>query len=265
MKHNLNKGKTLFNQDDIINSTIKNLYNIGIICDNNWDDLYLMSQYLKKIDSDYFRLHTLYFKNSSIIQKSNSNYLTILIKHSGDNLIDLSFNLIKIVDFWIIFTNKIEYLSPVSLILNKCQILNINYIIVREKVKDCEFYLNSQFEKFNLLSSLSFKKLLKFIIINNIIFDNKNISYEEFIKDINLDYNKFYLEKYSPDLILTNEIISNIKNNYRKIDNSKHQIRLLYDKDEAKKEKETKKINKQTQYLNFSEKRINFLNSFKNQ
>tara|TARA_B100000886_G_C20373602_1_gene470708 strand:- start:270 stop:1073 length:804 start_codon:yes stop_codon:yes gene_type:complete len=259
-------GKSYVNKDDLPEFKNDSFYNIGIICDNSWDNYLIMNKYLKKIDPDYYKIHTLYFKNLSIIQKSNNNCNITLLRHGGDNLIKITYNLFKIVDFWIIFTNQIEYLSPVALIYEKCQSLNINYILINEN-NNLTFNLNKNenIENFNQIKIQSFKKFLKFIIINEIKFNNLIPDYDEFITDINEDYNKLFLEKYLPELKLTSDIVSKLKNRYNRIENSKHQIAILYDKQEAKKEKEAKKLNKQTSYLNFTENRQKFINSFKNQ
>ena len=257
-------GKSYINKDDLPEFVVDYQYNVGIICDNNWDNFIIMSKFLKKINNDYFKLHSLYFKNFAIIQRSNCNSLTTLIRHSGDNLTQILYNMFKIVDFWLIFSNQIEYLSPVSLVLEKCRSLNLNYIIINEN-NDCIFNLNSSLDTFYHLKTQTLKKFLKFLIINEIKFKNDIKDYDLFIQDINKEYNSLFLEKYSPEIKITSDIILKLKTQYSNIEKSKHQIQLLYDRDEAKKEKEAKKLNKQTSYLKFTENRQKFINSFKNQ
>ncbi len=258
------RGKLYINSEDF-ELQVKPKFNIGVICDNDWDNYFIMNKYFKKIDDDYFKLHTIYFKNFSTIIKSNNNCFTTIITHCGNDLIKLIFNLMQFIDFWIIFSDNIDDIfTPVKLVLEKCISLNYNYIVISSDNK-INFNLNNQLKDFENLNKITFKKLLKFIIINNINFVNNLISFNDFTKDINIQYNTLFLEKFIPELILTSQTLKKLKVSYAKIESSKHQIKLLYDKDEAKKEKAVKKIHKQNSYLQFTENRHKFISSFKNQ
>ena len=251
-------------EDDISINKIKSIYNIGVICDLSWDNYLIMNKYLKKVDYDYFKFHTIYFKNSHIIQKANNDCFVTLIKHSSNNLLEIINNLFNIIDFWLIFTNNIEYLTPSHLVLNKCKDLNVNHIVITEYLDNCEFYLNDDIKCFDLIKNKSFKKFLKFLLLNEIKI-NKIKYTEEYTEEYTKEYNKLFLEKIQPEFKLTPQIINKIKESYNHIENSKHQIKILYDKDEAKKEKEARKMKKQTSFLMFSENKQKFIKSFKNQ
>ena len=42
-------GKSYVNKDDLPEFKNDSFYNIGIICDNSWDNYLIMNKYLKKI------------------------------------------------------------------------------------------------------------------------------------------------------------------------------------------------------------------------
>ena len=118
--------------------------NIGVLCDIHWDNFILIHTKFKKINSEYFRLHTLYGKTLDIINCCASQNLLTLIKHSSDNLSKTLYNLLKLCDIWLLFTNQIEFLTPVSLVIQKCNEFDIKYIIVSEHSRTKDYY---SFEK----------------------------------------------------------------------------------------------------------------------
>ena len=261
----MSMSKIKLEDDELGNINI--CYNVGIITDISWDNLLLLSNVLNKFDSDYFRLHTVYYKKSGLIQKSNSKNLTTLITHASDDLYKSVSNLFNIIDFWIIFTNFTEYLTPSSLVLKKCEELNFNYIIVTEYIKSNLIYYieDNIYKNFKNIENKKIKKFLKFIFINSLKFTKMKITYENFNDDFKSVFDDNYKNKNYPELILNKEDIVKIQHNYEKISNSRHKIKVLYDKKEAKLEKMNRKMLKQQTYIEFTSNRTKFINSFKNQ
>lgn len=243
------------------------LYNIGIITDVSWDNYIILSNVLNKFDSDYFKLHTIYYKNTWLIHRSNSSNMTTLITHASDDLYKSVSNLFNFIDFWIIFTNFTEYLTPSNLVLTKCQHFNFNHVILSEYNKSTVIYNieDSIFNDFENIKNKKIKKFLKYIFINSFTFTKKKIKYEDFNDDYNQLYNDVYKTKNYPELTLNKDDILKIKDKYDQINNAKHKIKVLYDKKEAKAEKMHRKMVKQQTYIEFTNNRTKFINSFKNQ
>ena len=129
------------------------MFNIGIITDNNWDNFILIEKKLKKIDDEYFKIHSIYFKNIESIRRANN--MTTLVIHNSNQLICCIQKMFEFVDLWLIFTNYVEYLTPCHYIMNKCFEYNLNFIIISEAFKndDC-INISNISEKNKVLSSL---------------------------------------------------------------------------------------------------------------
>ena len=259
----MNKIKTDYSEIEKPNI----LYNIGIITDISWDNYLMLSNILNKLDADYYRLHTLYYKNTWLIQRSNSMNMTTLITHASDDIYKSICNLFNVVDFWIIFTNHIEYLTPSSLIYEKCLEFNFNHIIVTEYSKSQLIYNIEQnvFNNFKHIENKKIKKFLKFVLINSLKFKKIIIDFKQFNDDYNILYNEIHKTKNFPELNFSTQDILKIQDKYNKINASKHKIKVLYDKKEAKVEKMNKKMLKQQTFIEFTTNRNKFINSFKNQ
>ena len=193
--------------------------------------------------------------------------MTTLITHASDDIYKSVSNLFNVVDFWIIFTNFIEYLTPSSLILTKCNEFNFNHIIVTEYLKTDIIYNieKSVFENFESIKNKKIKKFLKFIFINSLKFTKIKINYSDFNDNFNESYNHIYKTKNFPELMLQKEDIIKIQEKYNKMNNAKHKIKVLYDKKEAKVEKMNRKMLKQQTYIEFTSNRTKFINSLKHQ
>jgi hypothetical protein len=62
------------------------MQNFGVISDIHWDNFILINNKFKKINTEHFRLHTIYSRTLEVINNcSNKNMLT-LIRHYSDNL-----------------------------------------------------------------------------------------------------------------------------------------------------------------------------------
>ena len=227
-----------------------NMQNIGVVCDLSWDNYMLINKKFKKINSQHYRINALYGKTLEIINNcSINNYLT-LVRHYSDNLSKTIYNLLKICDIWLIFTNHIEYNTQTRLVIEKCDQYNIKYIIISEFSKDIDYYSFQHDEK------LSFKKKLGCItkLDINYISEFNDIEYND-----NFNRNSFVLINIGGD------IKSKLRESYATINQNKkdRSIKLLYDKDELKKEKQLKKTIKEITQLDFSNNRLNYYKNLK--
>tara|TARA_E500000178_G_scaffold293500_1_gene298289 strand:+ start:1255 stop:1944 length:690 start_codon:yes stop_codon:yes gene_type:complete len=222
------------------------MINIGIITDIAWDNYILVHNKFKKINSEYYRLHSIYGKTLELINRCAIKNNLILLRHYSDNLSKTILNMLKTCDIWIIFTNFIEYNTPPRLVIDKCDEYNIKYIIISECNRD------NLYSSFNYNNNLSFKKNL-----NLITKKDTSIVIKEFNDDI---YNDLYLNKYNLNINISNDIRNKLKDSYDSIYRKKQDrsIKLLYDKEELKKDKQMKKTSKAVNQLEFSQNRMKF-------
>jgi hypothetical protein len=236
------------------------MFNIGVISDLSWDNFILIHNKLKKINFETCRIHTIYGKSLEIINNCCSKNLLTLLRHYSEDLSNTIYNMLKICDLWIIFTNHIEYLNPSHLIIEKCIEYNINYITISEYNKNIDYYSFTH-------ENLSFKKIIG--NLENLKLNNKeNIENDkEQIKKFNYEiYNNNFNKKSSLSLTITPHIKSKIKNSYDNYNSNKkeHSIKLLYDKDELKRDKTSKKTIKLVNQLDFENKRYNYYKNSNN-
>jgi len=226
-------------------SSNMNMLNIGIITDISWDNFILIDKKVKKINSEVFRLHTVYNKNIEIVRKNCNKYFLTLINNSGDEVSRIISNVLKICDIWLIFTNNIEYLNIPSLVIDKCNEFNIKYIIISEHSRDVDYYSFENNEK-------TFKKTLNSITScknkDNVV----NFNYEE--------YNSMFYKKNYVNINLTDDIRNKIRKTYETIESERKtkSIQLLYDKKEMKSAKAFKKTNKECNQLSYGQSRLNY-------
>ena len=224
--------------------------NIGVVCDTLWDNYILVNNKFKKINSEHFRIHVLYGKTLEIFNNCASSNNLCILRHYSDNLCKTIYNLLKICDLWLIFTNHIEYNTQTRLIIEKCEEYNIKYIIVSEYSRNEDYY-SYEYDK-----NLSFKKNL----YNITKYKNEDILKFDY-KEYNYNYNKTFFVPIN----ISNEIRTKLKESYLSINQYKKErsIKLLYDKDEFKHEKQLKKAIKESNHLNFSKNRINYYKNLK--
>lgn len=218
------------------------MQNIGVVCDVQWDNFILINDKFKKINSENFRIHSIYCKSLEIINNCCTRNMLTLIRHYSDNLSKTVYNMLKICDLWIIFTNYTEFNNSVNLVIEKCEEYNIKYIIVSECSREKNYY------SFPVDTNLSFKKILNSIV-----------------KEKLCDIREFNEQIYNDSFIIKNnnvklDFIHKIKQRYSEIDKYKNDrsIKLLYDKDEIKREKLTKKTIKDIKLIDFSNSKINY-------
>jgi len=217
--------------------------NIGVLCDIHWDNFILIHTKFKKINSEYFRLHTLYGKTLDIINCCASKNLLTLIKHSSDNLSKTLYNLLKLCDIWLLFTNQIEFLTPISLIIEKCKQYDIKYIIVSEYSRTKDYYsFEKVHEKFkDNLNDIS--RCLNKLTVNS--FDEVN-------------YNYMFNLKLEVPLHITAEIKEYIRNKYNETSKDNKSITLLYNKDEIRQDKQVKRSIKHMKQIEYTKNRLNY-------
>ena len=221
------------------------MINIGVISDSTWDNFILIHNKFKKLNDENYRLHTIYGKTLEIFNNCSTKNMLTLHRHYSDNLSTVIFNLLKICDIWLIFTNNIEYLTPPSLIIQKCDEYSIDYIIISEYSKDSDLY---SFDNKNL----TFKKTLI-----NLQGNLNKLNVKEFN---NIDYNDNFTKKISVAINITPDIKKKIKETASRVAQQKKEkgIKLLYDKEELKKEKLFRKMNKSFKQIEYSNNRINY-------
>lgn len=221
------------------------MQNIAVICDTLWDNYILIHNKFKKINSEHYRLHALYGKTLEIFNNCCTNNSLTLIRNYSDNLSKTIYNLLKIADIWLIFTNNIEYNTQARLVINKCEQYDIKYIIISEHDRNNDYY------SFEIDKNLSFKKNLEKIT------KSSPLNITEFNDII---YNENYARNVNLSITLSREIKLKLKQSYNFNNKEKKEksIKLLYDKNELKKEKEVKKNLKEVNKLNFSQNRLNY-------
>lgn len=227
------------------------MQNIGVVCDISWDNYILINNKFKKINPEYHRLNALYGKTLEIFNNCSSNNSLTLIRHSSDNLCKIIYNLLTTCDMWIIFSNLIEYNTQSRLVIDKCEEYNIKYIIVSE------FSRNNDYYSFNIDNNISFKKIL--LKIDKIALEKK---IEEFDYDV---YNRNFNRNVNISISLSHDIKSKIKQTYSTINQNRKEksIKLLYDKDEMKRERNIKKTIKEITQLDFNQNKLNYYKNIK--
>ena len=223
------------------------MLNIGVVTDINWDNFILINNKFKKINDEQFIVHVLYGKSLDIINNCSTKNNVRLMRNWSDNLCKTVYNMLKNCDIWIIFTNYIEYNTSSKLIIDKCNEYGIRYIIVSELHRENNFY------SFDYDSNLtSFKK---------IIYNIEKIKQEDNIEEFNYDeYNNNFISKQQINIVLLPEIKEKLKTSYTSIYNKRQDksIKLLYDKDELRKEKKIRQTNRKLVQLEFSKNRLSY-------
>lgn len=223
------------------------MINIGVVCDSTWDNFVLIDKKFKKLNNEIFRIHALYGKTLEILTNcANKNDLS-LIRHYSENLCNTITNMLKVCDIWLIFTNCIEYLTSSSLIFSKCKEYNIKFIIIGE------FNIENNHYSFEFDKKSSFKKII------NTIEKKENIPINPF-ESISKKYNDNFQFKQFVPIAITSEMKNKIKTIYDNLaeDKKSKSIKLLYDKDEIKREKQMKKTMKEVNQLQFMNNRLSY-------
>ena len=230
------------------------MQNIGVVCDTLWDNYILINNKFKKINSENYRINALYGKTLEVFNNcAANNYLTI-IRHYSDNLCKTIYNLLKICNVWLIFTNHVEYNTQTRLVIEKCEEYNIKYIIISEYSRNEDYY-SYEYDK-----NLSFKKNLANITKTITKTENSNVSEFDY-----KEYNDNFSRLGSVPLNITPDIRTKLKESYGSISQHKKErsIKLLYDKDEFKREKQLKKTIKEVTQLDFTRNRLSYYKNLK--
>ena len=226
------------------------MQNIGVVCDTAWDNYILINNKFKKINNENYRINALYGKTLEVFNNcASNNYLTV-IRHYSDNLCKTIYNLLKICDILLIFTNHIEYNTQTRLVIEKCEEYNIKYIIISEYSRNEDYY-SYKYDK-----NLSFKKNLAMITKTQI--DNiSEFDYKE--------YNDNFTRMTLVPLNVSSDIKTKLRESYGSISQHKKErsIKLLYDKEELKREKQLKKTIKEVTQLDFTKNRLSYYKNLK--
>ena len=230
------------------------MQNIGVVCDTTWDNYILINNKFKKINSEHYRINALYGKTLEVFNNCAANNYLTLIRHYSDNLCKTIYNLLKICDIWLIFTNNVEYNNQTRLVIDKCEEYNIKYIVISECSRNKDYY------SYDYDINLSFKKNLANITKTITKTENSNVSEFDY-----KEYNDNFSRLCFVPLNITQDIKSKLKESYSSISQHKKErsIKLLYDKDEFKREKQLKKTIKEVTQLDFSRNRFNYYKNLK--
>lgn len=226
------------------------MQNIGVVCDTAWDNYILINNKFKKINSENYKINALYGKTLEVFNNCASNNCLTVMRHYSDNLCKTIYNLLKICDIWLIFTNHVEYNTQTRLVIEKCEEYDINYIIISEHSRNEDYY-SYEYDK-----KLSFKKNLA--MITKIQIDNiSEFDYKEY----NDNFNRMTLVP----LNINSDIRTKLRESYGLISQHKKErnIKLLYDKEELKREKQLKKTIKEVTQLDFTKNRLNYYKNLK--
>lgn len=245
-QHKSSKEELLKNMEYNIECN-KNMLNIGVVCDTSWDNYILIENKFKKINIETFKVNTLYGKTLEIFNNcANKNTLS-LIRHYSDNLSNTLYNMLKICELWLIFTNNIEYLTSPSLIITKCEEYNIKFIIISEYNRNNDYY------SFEHDTSLSFKKILKKIEKKDKLYD---------ITKFNLnDYNENFITRQLVPICISPSIRNKLRSMHEQAEEDKRNKSiklLLYDKAEIKRVKQQRKTEREANQLQFMNNRLSY-------
>lgn len=224
------------------------MIHIGVICDLNWDNFILMNNKFKKINPQTYCIDAIYCKTLEIINNCCLRNNLTLIRNYSDSLSKTIYNMLKICNLWLIFTNHCEYNTSSQFIISLCEKYNIKYIIISEHNRNNDYY------SFEIDSEQTFKKHIN--KIDKSYNDDILYTYEDDFKE----YNDNFSKKAQVSLLIKHEIRTKLKDIYSDIDKQKkdRSICLLYDKEELKKEKQVKKTIKAINQLTFSTNRRNY-------
>ena len=234
--------------DEVAETNLKNLKNILVVNDLNWDNYALINKKQKKIDSENFRVHLINTRNNILDKCCRSNEL-YFVRHTGKNIIDIFQKLIQFIDICVIFTNSTEYLTNSDLIRSICDSENLPYVLVSEHSREIDYYSFDNPHK-------TFKKM-----INSLNFERKAIDISSFINDSEIImYNNNYYSRITKELFLSENILFKLRSKHISIDETKknRSIKLLYDKTTSKLEKQTRRACKEYKQLEFGNNRLNY-------
>tara|TARA_Y100001958_G_C21246121_1_gene576334 strand:- start:3150 stop:3824 length:675 start_codon:yes stop_codon:yes gene_type:complete len=209
--------------------------NVLLLTDENWDNFAIIKKRISYLEENT-RVNVLYTRKTQVISNMCAeNMLHILRRTINQNEKEEDLlNLLKIMDYVIIFHNFTEYNNPCSFIKEACEINKIPIFIFSEAFSGFLYndnYLSSKFKK--CISEINKTTAAKILKIPNIKIEN----YSEFIESKSLE-----------------NIINSIRHNYNTINSTKEtkSIKFLYDRNENKSLKQIKKQAKEMAYLDYS-------------
>ena len=173
------------------------MINIGVVCDINWTNTKIINNKFSKLNDNLHRIHAIYGKTLDVININAYHNNLTLIRHSFTVLSHIIYNLLKICDIWLIFTNQIEYVNSSHLVIKYCKLNNIKYIIIQENLFD--------YYSFNILEYIHDVNINKNININKDININK-IYYLDDNRQIISFYNEIKSEELQSEELQGKEL-----------------------------------------------------------
>ena len=209
--------------------------NILLLTDENWDNFAIIKKRISYLEENT-RVNVLYTKKTQVISNMCAENMLHILRRSinqKEKEEDLM-NLLKIMDYVIIFHNFTEYNNPCSFIREACELNKIPIFIFSEAFSGFlhnDNYFSSKFKK--CISEINKTNVAKILKIPSIKIEN----YSEFIESKTIE-----------------NVINGIRNNYNTINNIKEtkSIKFLYDRNENKCIKQIKKQEKEMAYLDYS-------------
>ena len=98
------------------------MIHIGVICDLNWDNFILMNNKFKKINSQTYCINAIYCKTLEIINNCCLRNNLTLIRNYSDSLSKTIYNMLKICNIWLIFTNIVNIIHHHNLLYHYVKI-----------------------------------------------------------------------------------------------------------------------------------------------
>ncbi len=211
--------------------------NILIVTDVSWDNYPLIK---KRIDSlkENTIVNAFYGKPLQLIEKYCADNMLHIFRRSVDpkNIEISTLNILKYVKCVMIFTNFVEYNTPAAFIIEACRLNGMSFFIFTEHHTGF-LYSDNYYES-------KFKSILK--------------SITPFDKDKTLKIPDMILNKESSKCNTSiDSAIEKLRERYSGIKDSKEKnsIKFLYDKNEQKRIKQTKKSAKEVAYYDYEQRR----------
>ena len=186
--------------------------NCFLTLDNNWNDYSIVNKRLKTIQINT-RINVNYSSHLKEISRICSENVSHIIRRSleRNNEFYSILNILKYIDFCIVFTNEIEYNNISRIIIDLCYLNKINCFVFRE---NGDFIFNGE------KSDFKFNKILKTL--------EKSEFPLELIYEMKYKCETSFIKPIKP----IEDIILDIKGCYKKIEDTKEtsKIKKINDK-----------------------------------
>ncbi len=182
--------------------------NCFIVCDNNWDNVPIISKRIKTLPED-ITIHCCYGKKLYIIERICCNQMKHIIRRSliKDKEIENLYEIIKYMDICLVFSDLIEYNSLSDIIIKICVDNNIPLFTFNNFTTEYMYNLEKTDIKFNKkIKSLNVEVKPRTIKINTeLIYENtmslNPISIENVIDDLRTSYENIKMHKKNNSIV----------------------------------------------------------------